>query len=253
MLCDKIGGMRLIIASALAASIIVGPSVVFAQGATVDTRATVQVQAGASTTPTRPMVPPLGPAIRQVASTTRDALLNTASTTREAVQARVGAIQELIAGHKQALAERKATLQLRVEAAKVKARAKFNESIQASVEALVDKLTAATTRLDTVADKLEGHIGRLEAEGKDMSQSAALLADARAKITIATEAAATASATLDAALGASTPKAEMPKVRAAVQEAQTAIREAHAALKAVFPSIRVEAAASASANTSVTQ
>lgn len=240
--------MRPVVITALvAASIIIGPSFAFGQGASVD----VSAQAGINATTTRPGFPKLGPAIKQVASTTRGALLNTASSTREGVEQRVGAIHDLIEQHKQAIAERKATLLLRVEGAKTKARAKFNERIQANVDALVDKLSEITYRLSYAADRLDTHIERLESEGKDMTLATELMVEARASITVATEKAAAASAALDTALAASSPKTEMEKVRTAVAEAQAAIRTAHQDLKEVFVAIRAATSATVEADASV--
>lgn len=231
-----------VITAIVAASIIIGPSFAFGQSASVD----VSVQAGATASSsanastTHPGLPKLGPAIK-----------NIASTTREAVGNRVGAIGERIEQHKQAIAERKATLELRVEGAKASARAKFNERIQQSVDALVDKLIAATNRLSDTADRLETYIDRLASEGKDMTLASELMDEARASITVATEKAAAASAALDTALAASSPKAEMPKVRTALQEAQAAIRTAHEDLKEAIAAVRVAASANATIETSV--
>ncbi|MEK7068266.1 MAG: hypothetical protein AAB964_00435 [Patescibacteria group bacterium] len=229
-----------IIVSALIASLLV-PSLALAQ---TGASAGATVNASSSQNRAAPL-PKLGPAIKNIASTTRDAIKTSASTTREAIKVRVDAIHALIEQHKEAVAERKATLELRVEAAKTKARAKFNERIQQTVEALVDKLTNATDKLDAMADRVEEYIGTLESEGKDMSGSEALLAEARADITTAVEKATAASAALDAALASSTPKTEMPKVRAAIEEARVAIRAAHASLREVVVSIRIEASAGA--------
>jgi hypothetical protein len=223
-----------------AAILVVSPFVACAQ--TTDT----SVQATVTASTTRPKVPPLpkvGPAIRNIASTTRAELKNSASTTRDIIKAKVGAIHELIAGKKEDMRER-------ADAAKERAKERFGVNVERHVSAIVERLGKAVEALERTATRLEAHIDRRKEGGLAMEASITALAAANTAIAAAEDKVVAANTVLEAALGSADAKAEMDKVRAAVKAAEEALRAAKQSLQNVITSVRIEV--SAGATTTVT-
>jgi hypothetical protein len=226
---------------------------------------------------TRPLPPPpfkLGPAIKQLNQDMRPGARNPASTTREAVKDRVDAKRLLIDQHRadvRAMVERKAKgpmssttlaqmqqkreemrgkLELkkeevkdRLEGAVQKAQEKFGEAVQRSIGNIVEKLTKAVEHLTAIADRIDKRIDEREAEGKNMSVSVGLLATARTDIAAAQDKITLVGTVLTTALASTTPKGELPKVRAAVKTAEDALKKAKESLQKTLESVRIEAAA----------
>lgn len=258
--------LRFGLGAALAA-LLLGAPLAFVQaqetGATVE--ATVQVKPEDRPKPQMlPPVPKIGPAIKDIASTTRTNIKAVASTTRANIQnstlearaeikaqleARGEAIRTLVGEKREAIkeliGEKREAMQERAEAAKEKAKERFGEGVQRSVNAIVERLKAAVERLNNIAERTEARIGKLQAEGLAMTESVELLAEAKLDIAAAGDKVVAVSAALEAALASETPKEQMTAVRAAVKEAEEALRAAKASLGEVLKSIRAEAGASA--------
>lgn len=235
--------VRFLIAIISSVSLLV-PAFALAQEADVSANAQVEAQAQVP----RPPKPTLFPSpnnIRKIASTTKQFLderpkpgmmASTSGEVRLELKAKIEARRAEVAQH--------------VQEVKARAAAKFGTAVQTSVGNIVDMLTRHTEQLVAMADKIDARVQELQAQGKDMSGSLTLLAQARTDITAAQGAVANVSATLTAALAAKTPKQELTKVREAVRTAEEAIRKAKDSLRQVLESVRAEGQISASAQTS---
>ena len=121
---------------------------------------------------------------------------------------------------------------------KQKAKEKFGTAVQRSVGNIVDALTNAIERLTAIADRIDARITEAQSQGKDTATSTALLAGARTDISAAQDKVAAVGTALSAALASTTPKGEMPKVRAAVKAAEDAIRTAKQSLQKTLNSLK---------------
>lgn len=238
----------------------------------------------ASSTPPRPPLqrplPKLGPMIKDTIQDARAGIKNAASTTREVVKDRVDAVHDLIDQHKmevraliagkkgqmssttmaqmeakrqemrEKLEQKKEEVHDRVEAAREKAQQKFGEAVQRSVSNIIDRLTKAAEHLTSIADRIDARIDEREAQGFNMSVSIGLLSTARTDIATAQDKIKAVGTTLTTALSSTTPKGEVPKVRAAVTVAEDALKKAKDSLQKTLESVRMEAASSTASTTS---
>ena len=192
----------------------------------------------------------LGPMIKDLASTTRAELkaraAGTASTTRDIIKRKLDALHDLVEQHKGEMRER-------AEAARVNARERFGEHIEALVDNVSSRLASSSERLAGIAARIGGRIDTLESEGHDLSGSAALLATAQADLSLADDKiAAVNQALADAmAMGTTTAKAAIPAVRTAVRAAEDALKLVKEDLQKTLRSIKVETGAEASTTTSI--
>ncbi|MDB5225685.1 MAG: hypothetical protein JWL87_637 [Candidatus Adlerbacteria bacterium] len=235
------------LATLVAASLLLAPSFVLAQ--TEDVRPNLKAEMHASTTmeKLRPAaLQKLGPAIRNVASTTRAELKGTASTTREVIKKKLDAIHALVE-------QKRGTMQERAKEAREKAHERFGDRVEKLVGQVSDRLASTSVRLASIADRAEDRIGELEAGGRDMDASIALLAEARASIDAADDKIISVNATLQAAMATTTPKAEIPAVRSAVKAAEDALKLAKDDLGTLLRSIRAEATATSTTQTTITR
>ncbi len=171
--------------------------------------------------PQRPFTPPpIKNIIRDIASTTRSG------------------IKDLRSEIKNKIETKREETKTRIEAAKEKAKEKFGEAVQRSVGNIVDSLTKAIDRLTNIADRIDGRITELAGQGRDMGTSTALLAEARNDISAAEATVTAVGTTLTSALASTSPKGEMPKVRAAVKAAEDAIRTAKQSLQKTLDSLK---------------
>lgn len=229
-------------------SLLVAPAFVYAEtDASVEGSASVNAEVKERP----PLLPKILPAIKDAAQTTRENVKAVASTTRMEVKTRVEAgaenIRALIGERKEEaraeMEEKREELQARAEAAKEKAAERWSAAIQNHVRVIVERLTAAIDRLDTLAARTEDRIEKLQAEGYAMTESVALMTEARADIRVASDDVAAVSVAIEAALSSETPKEKMADVRAAIKKAVESIKVAKDSLMEVLKSIRVEASA----------
>lgn len=182
-----------------------------------------------STTPPKPR---LGPAIKDIASSTR-AL---SSSTVEMVKARVEAIKQLIE-------KKREDMKHRADNARQIAKERFGEHVETLVGKVSVRLASTSANLSAIADRMDARIDTLQDEGHDMDGSIALLATARTDISAANDKILAVNTALEAAMGTTTPKAQMPAVRAAVKAAEDALKLAKDDLMKTLRSIKVEAGA----------
>lgn len=204
-----------------------------------------------------PMLPKVGPAVRDIASSTRaeikeakDAAQALLEQKRAAIKTFVGDRKEDIASTTMMLRERilgkKSEVEARAEEAKGKAREKFNENVQVAVGNIADRLTKAVSDFSSIADRIEAKITEEQAKGTDMGGSVTALAAARADIATAQDKVTAASGALSTALAASSPKDQMAAVRTAVKAAEDALKTAKQSLHTALKTVKVEAQASVS-------
>jgi hypothetical protein len=167
-----------------------------------------------------------------------------ASTTAQLIQKR----EEI----RQKIEDKRATVLQRIEDAKTKAREKFGEAVQRSVGNIVNRLSNAVEHLNTIATRIDTKIKEYESQGRDMSVSVGLLAEAQTAITAAQDKISTVGTVLTTALGATDPKAQMPTIRAAVKAAEDALKAAKEALHKALESTKTEAQVEASVEASAT-
>ncbi len=261
--------MRNLSSAAIISALLLVPAFVFAQEA--DAPATT-----GATPPTkaeRPKPPLMGipDKARQIASTTRAEVREIKEGARDAIAERRGEIKRLVASSTPAairrmlasstpedrqqmreegrarVEEKKAEVRTKIEAAKDKAKEKFSEGVQVSVNNIVDRLSGAIENLGTIATRIDSRISTLQTKGINMDASVTLLAAARADITVAQDKVTAVGVALTAALANATPKAEISKVRDAVRAAEEATRTAKQALQKTLESVRAEGGASVSA------
>ena len=213
-------------------ALVLAPAVAAAQqGNTL--RAQVQADVRASTTPAG--VPRLGPAIKNIASTTRAEIQGGASSTIEMVRARVEAIKGLIE-------KKRGDMRARAEEARTKALERFGENVERHVSNISNRLASASANLEQIADRVDMRIDTLEDEGYDMSDSIAFLATARTDISLANDKILAVNVALEAAMSTTSPKSQMPAVRAAVKEAEDALKLVKDDLMKAVRSIKAEGA-----------
>lgn len=226
--------------AALTALAILAPGIALAQGGQLQAqvRAEIKTQAGASTT--RPLtpssIPKLGPAIKNIASTTRAQIEGGASSTIEMVRARVEAIKSLIE-------KKRDDMKARADNARTKARERFGERVETLVGNVSNRLASTSARLSTIADRIDTRIDALQDEGRDMDTSIALLAEARTDLSVANDKILAVNVALEAAMSTSTPKVQIPAVRAAVKAAEDALKLVKDDLMKTLRSVKVEAGA----------
>jgi len=197
--------MKILINAALALGLLLAPAFALAQDAK----------------PLRPfMPPPVKNIIRDIASTTRAEIKDFRGEIKNKIEAK------------------REDVRTRVEEAKQKAKEKFGTAVQRSVGNIVDALTNAIERLTAIADRIDARITEAQSQGKDTATSTALLAGARTDISAAQDKVAAVGAALSTALASTTPKGEMPKVRAAVKAAEEAVRTAKQSLQKTLNSLK---------------
>lgn len=138
------------------------------------------------------------------------------------------------------LEAKKEEVKTRIEAAREKAKEKFGEAVQKAVGNIADRMTKAGEHLTSIASRIDSRIKEYEAKGKDMSISIGLLATARTDIAAAQDKITAVGSALSAALAASSPKEQMPTVRAAVKAAEEALKKAKESLQKTLESVRAE-------------
>lgn len=222
--------------TALTAFVLLAPAAAMAQ--VPELRATVQADANApAPKPATPgSIPKLGPAVRNIASTTRAELKGTASSTVEMVRARVEAIKSLIE-------KKREDMKARAEDARAKAKERFGERIEHLVGQVSNRLASTSAHLSNIAGRIDSRIDTLQDEGYDMQNSIALLAEARTSLSLANDKILAVNIALEAAMSTTTPKALMPAVRTAVKEAEDALKLAKDGLMETLRSVKVEASA----------
>lgn len=198
-------------------------------------RAELKAEVHASTSPSG--IPKLGPAIKNIASTTRAI----GASTTEMVKARVEAIKEMIA-------KKREEMRQRADEARQKAKERFGEKVEMRVGNISARLASTSAHLSSIADRVDTRIDALEDQGLDMSASIALLAQARTDLSLADDKIVEVNEALEAAMSTTTPKAMMPEVRAAVKAAQDALKLAKDDLMKTIASIRKESATSTPSN-----
>lgn len=201
----------------------------FALAQTAGVSASAQATSSVNTGKPRPLVAP--PPIKNVNRDTNAFLSGIRDERRAAVASSTAELRARIEA-------KQVEVRLRVEAAKARALERFGEAVQRSVNNIVERLSGNAENLSTIADRIGARIEELESSGADASASAELLIKARADITAAQDSIAAAGTVLAAALASSDPKAQMPKVRAAVAAAETAIRQAKLSLQMTLDSLK---------------
>lgn len=191
-------------------------------------RAELKAEVHASTSPSG--VPKLGPAIKNIASTTRAI----GASTTEMVRARVEAIKQLIA-------QKRDTMKQRADEARQKAKERFGENVEMRVGNISARLASTSAHLSSIADRIDDRIDALEDQGLDMSASIALLAQARTDLSLADDKIVAVNEALEDAMSTTTPKTMMPEVRAAVKAAQDALKLVKEDLRKTVASIRTAA------------
>lgn len=214
------------------ALIVLSPAFAMAQGTGLRADIKADVQASSSG-----RIPKLGPAIRNIASTTRADIKERVSSTTEMVRARVEAIKGLIE-------KKRGDMQKRAEEARSKAKERFGERIEHMVGNISARLASTSAHLDTIAGRIDTRIDTLQDEGYDMSDSIALLAQARTDLSLANDKILAVNTALDVAMSTTTPKGQIPAVRAAVKAAEDALKLVKDDLMKTLRSIKVEAGAS---------
>lgn len=206
----------------------------FAMAQAPGLRANIQADAQASTSNRN--IPKLGPAIKNIASTTRAELSSAASSSLEMVRARVEAIKGLID-------KKREDMKKRADDARSKAKERFGEHVEMLVGNVSDRLASSSARLDAIAGRIDARIDALQDEGHDMSNSIALLAEARTDLSVANDRILAVNVALEAAMSTTSPKVQIPAVRTAVKAAEDALKLVKDDLMKTLRSIKVEAGA----------
>lgn len=227
--------MKKLITLALAAAVLMPAAAMAQEGQRPMLRGEVKAEAHGSTSPAG--LPKLGPAIRGIASSTR-AL---GASTTEMVKARVAAIKDLIS-------KKREDSKMRADEARSKAKERFGENIERLVGNVSARLASTSAHLSSIADRIDNRIDTLEDEGHDMDASIALLATARTDLSLADDKILAVNMALDAAMATTTPKAQMPQVRAAVKAAEDALRLVKEDLMKTIRSVKIEASATTTSN-----
>jgi hypothetical protein len=223
--------MKKLIALFLALAVLT-PAFAMAQTPNLHAEARAEVHASTTKPLTPGSVPKLGPAMRNIASTTRAI----GSSTVEMVKARVAAIKEIIE-------KKHEDMEKRADDARARARARFGEHVEQLVGRISDRLATSSTKLGSIADRIDARIDAFSSQGHDMSGSIALLATARADISAANDKILAVNTALQAAMSTTTPKGQIPAVRAAVKSAEDALKLAKEDLIKTLRSVKVEAGA----------
>ncbi len=220
--------------------VVLTPAMAMAQAPELRAQVRAEGKAEGHASGTKPLTPSsypkLGPAIKNLASTTRAELKGTGSSTVEMVKARVEAIKGLID-------KKRMDMKVRAEEAKGKARERFGERVEHLVGKVSDRLASTSAHLDTIASRIDTRIDVLQDEGHDMGQSIALLAQARADLSLANDKILLVNSALEAAMSTTTPKGQIPAVRAAVKAAEEALKLTKDDLMKTLRSVKVEAGA----------
>jgi len=199
-------------------------------------RGSVEAHLNASSTSAGPGK--LGPAIKNLASTTRAEWKGMASTTRMAVRAKVEAIHALIEKHKDEMHER-------AEAARTKAHEHFGQKIEQFVGNISDRLASTSQKLSALIDRTDTRIDELMDQGFDMSSSTTLLNQAQTDLAAANVKITAVNTALALAMseGTTTAKVAIPAVRSAVKAAEDALKLVKDDLQKTLQSVKVESAA----------
>lgn len=223
---------------------LLAPTFALAQDANTGIRAEANLRA--STTMEKPRPPQLGPAIKNLASTTRAELRGAASTTREVIRKKLDTLHALVN-------ERKDQMRERAEAARSKAKENFGERIEKLVGKVSDRLASSSAKLSAIAVRIGTRIDTLEAEGYDMGASSELLAIAQTDLATANDKIAAVNQALADAMaqGTTTAKAQIPVVRAAVKAAEDALKLVKEDLQKTLRSIQVEGRTETNTSTSI--
>lgn len=224
----------------LAALVVLAPTMAAAQTPEprVQLRADTKADVRASTTkPLNPSsVPKLGPAVRNIASTTRAELKGTASTTVQMMRAKVEAIKGVIE-------KKREDMKARADDARAKAKERFGENVEQLVGQVSNRLASTSANLSNIATRIDTRIDALQSDGYDMQKSIALLAEARTSLSVANDKILAVNIALEAAMSTTTPKALIPAVRTAVKEAESALKLAKDGLMETLRSVKLEAGA----------
>lgn len=208
-----------------------------AQGQIHSNGGEARAEASASSSPRgKGPLPKLGPAVRNIASSTRAELKGTVSAANEQMRAKVEAIKSLIE-------KKRGDMKKRAEDAKSKARERFGAHMEELVGRVSDRLATSSAKLGSIADRIDARIDAFADQGHDMSGSIALLATARADISAANDKILAVNTALQAAMSTTTPKGQIPAVRAAVKSAEDALKLAKDDLMKTLRSVKVEAGA----------
>ena len=243
-------GMNTIASAAIALLLFLAPGLAIAEDS-------------ASTTPNPPRIPaaPLK-VLRDTASTTKANIQDFVEKRRADVKALLdrkpkgemssttrATMEQKRAELRDRLEAKKGEVHDRIEAAREKAKEKFGDAMERKVSNITDRLTKAAEHLTSIVGRIDARIKERESQGKNMSVSIGLLAEARTAIAGAQDKTAAVGTALTAALSSTTPKQEMPKVRAAVKAAEDALKAARESLHKTLESVRAEAHASSTAAT----
>jgi len=108
---------------------------------------------------------------------------------------------------------------------------RFGEKVADRADHLATLFGRMLERLSGIADRIEGRIAELEAEGVDASEAADLLNEADTKIADAADAVDTFIEAVEEALTKENPQEAFAQLKELKDAAKTALREAHQALK----------------------
>lgn len=174
------------------------------------------------------------PSLKNIASSTRAEFKGGASSTMEMVKARVEAIKGLID-------KKREDMKSRADDARGKAKERFGERVEHLVGQVSNRLASTSNNLDVIAGRIDTRIDTLQDEGHDMDGSIALLATARADLSLANDRILAVNVALEAAMSTTTPKGQIPAVRAAVKAAEDALKLVKDDLIKTLRSVKAEA------------
>lgn len=177
-----------------------------------------------------------------IASTTRAELKVRMEAEREKVEARKEEIQKQIEETRANIEARREELKKAAEEKRADIKQRLDERRQENIKRfasqMFDRFDAAIARLNTLADRIESRINKLEELGQDVAEYRALLDEGRAKIELAIEAQAAAETSVDEIVISDDPKSSFEKCRGFTKEVVQALKAAHQALVDVIEAMK---------------
>lgn len=124
------------------------------------------------------------------------------------------------------------------EARRIRLEEKFNTGIANQIAKVNDRLSDAIDRITKVDTRLVAHIAKLKSRNIDTSTSDALLLEAKAKLTTATEKVTALNTSLQAILATNISTTTKNTIKAKITEANTYVKSAHAAYIKVIENLK---------------
>jgi chromosome segregation ATPase len=160
-----------------------------------------------------------------------------ASTTAK-IEDRIRDRELKIASTTSRLQEREVKIASSTEARKIRLEERFKTGISNQIAKVNDRLGDAITRLTSTDERLKAHLINLNAKNVDTTRANALLAEAEAKLVIASEKVSTLATSLQTVLSGTISTTTKNTIKAKTTEANTSVKAAHEAFVKVVENLK---------------